>query len=346
MIKIGYNTSPLKNGHKIRGIGNYTQNLLDELQKRSKLQIVPFENNPPQNVDVIHYPYFDLFFRSLPSNSNINRVVTIHDVIPLVFPKHFPVGIRGSINLFLQKKALKNVEAVICDSKTSKNDIIQKLSYPSDKIHVVYLAAGSVFRKIEDLSQLNKIAAKFNLPKEFILYVGDVNWNKNLKNLLSAVKIANCSLVMVGKSLADLNIPQSKEIDKQIKKLNIEKNIIKTGETGYIQSEDLAALYNLAKATISPSFYEGFGLSVLESMACGTPVICSDNSSLAEITGGLASYCNPDSSSDIAEKINNILKSSNLKTVTTSQTLINHASKFSWKKVAEETIKVYESIVK
>ncbi len=342
-MKVAFNISPVRNGHRVRGIGSYTQNLLSELQKQPKIKIIPFDDALPTDADIIHYPYFDLFFQTLPTKSKIKRVVTIHDVIPLVFPEHFPSGIRGSINLFLQKNALKNVDAIICDSETSKKDVTEKLSYAREKIHVVYLAPGSIFKKINDKSKLSKITEQFNLPRKFLLYVGDVNWNKNLKNLLEAVKIAKCNIVMVGKSLIDLNIPQSKEIEKQIKDLKIEKNVKKTG---YVSDENLVAIYNLAKVTILPSHYEGFGLSVLESMACGTPVICSNNSSLSEINGNLAMYCDPESPEDIAQKISEALNSSEEESKSLSSNLIEHASTFTWRKAAKETIKVYENISK
>lgn len=342
-MKVAFDTSPLINGHKIRGIGSYTQNIFDELQKQPNLQIYPLESKNSKKVDIIHYPYFDLFFHTLPIKNEIKKVVTIHDVIPLIFPKNFPIGIKGKINLFLQKKALNNVNAVICDSETSKRDVIKKLQFPADKIYVVYLAPGSKFKRLQNSQVLKETVLRLKLPQEFILYVGDVNWNKNIPNLLQAVKIAKCNLVMVGKSLTDLNIPQSKEIDNQIKKLGIEKNIKKTG---YVSDEDLATIYNLAVTTVLPSFYEGFGLSALESMSCGTPVICSNNSSLSEITGGLANYCDPNSPEDIAEKIKESLRQYPREKKTVSDNLINHASKYSWNKAAKETIKVYETVFK
>jgi len=344
-VRVAIDISPLGTGHKTRGIGSYTQRLTEEFKKRDWGIEFEFFSKPtsPPPADVIHYPYFDLFFHTLPMKKTTNRVVTIHDVIPLVFPHYFPVGLKGYISLFFQKRSLKNVDAIICDSQASKKDIVSKLSFPKDKIHVVYLAAGFNFKEITDKNTLFSVSKKYILPKKFVLYVGDVNWNKNLPNLLEAVKIAKVNLVMVGKALTDDSLTQVKEINQIIKKLGLQKQIIKTG---YINENDLIYIYNLAGLTVLPSFYEGFGLPVLESMACGTPVVCSNVASLAEFTGNNAIFCDPTDPPDIAQKITHALNLSKRQKEISSQKLIKHASKFNWQKVARQTIAVYKSIVK
>jgi len=340
-VKVAIEASPIKTQHSIRGIGNYTRNLIESLKKlESDLTLEEFYDpkNPPK-ADIIHYPYFDLFFHTLPKNSNAKRVITIHDVIPLVFPDKFPSGIRGKINLILQKKALKNTSAVICDSKTSKSDIIKKLSYAQNKTHVVYLAQAQSFREIQKKEALKKVRENHSLPEKFILYVGDINWNKNLPNLLKAVQIIGVNLVCVGASLVDQNLVQTKSLTDQIKDLGIEKTVKRLG---FVKEEDLVSIYNLATATILPSFYEGFGLPIVESMACGTPIICSNNSSLIEIAGKAAIYCDPENPEDIAQKISQTLK---LNKADLSKKLVAQASKFSWEKVALETLQVYKQIL-
>lgn len=343
-MKVAIDVSPLKSGHKTRGIGSYTQNLLSSLNSIDKnLQILEFLNTKyPPEANVIHYPYFDLFFHSLPNSSNIPRIVTIHDVIPLVFPRHFPSGIKGKINLTLQKRALKNTEAVICDSQASKNDIIEKLSYPANKIHVIYLAANNLFREINNSVALKKTMKKYALPENFVLYVGDVNWNKNLPNLLEAIKISNLNLVMVGNALTDVNLEQTAFIISLINKLGVKD---KVARIGYVPVSELAVIYNLASVTISPSFYEGFGLPVLESMACGTPVICSNKASLPEVGGTQAIYCDPEDPKNISERIKEALSTSESEKGKISKKLIDHASSFSWQKTAVETFNVYKNVL-
>lgn len=341
-MHVSLDISPTKTGHQVRGIGSYTKHLLEELKKVTKpnFKLTLFEDpaSPPP-ADIIHYPYFDLFQRSLPLKKTAKRVVTIHDVIPLVFPDYFPAGIRGYINLFFQKRALGSIDAIICDSKTSKADIADKLLIDPAKIHVIFLAAANIFKKLDKPS--TTVVKKYKLPKEFILYIGDVNWNKNIPNLLQAVHLAKVNLVLVGKAFVDTNLAETKQIDKIIHRLGIGGQVIKTG---FISDSNLVVIYNLAKVTVLPSFYEGFGLPVLESMACGTPVICSDVASLSEIAKPIAVICNPTDPKDIAQKITNVLKLAPKEFENLSQISQKHARQYSWAKTIEQTIKVYESL--
>src|SRR5579872_4721031 len=135
-MKIALDISPLKSAHKVRGIGSYTQNLLNQFKKNTQkdMEIVFFEDADAQiDADIIHHPYFDIFFRTLNTKKGTKTVVTIHDVIPLVFPNYFPVGPKGFLNLFFQKRALSKCDAIICDSQTSKKDIIEKLGQDKSK---------------------------------------------------------------------------------------------------------------------------------------------------------------------------------------------------------------------
>ena len=343
-MKVAVDTSPLHTGHESRGIGIYTKNLVEEFKSgKWDFDLVFFDGkNYPADSDLVHYPYFDLYFRTLSLRRNKVRIVTIHDVIPLVFPQHYPVGIKGRINFFFQKIALKNVDAVICDSKTSKEDIANKLSVPKSKIHVVYLAASPSFKKIDDQNFLDEVSKKYELPEKFALYVGDVNWHKNIENMLKAVKIAGCDLVMVGKALTDDKIPQTREANSLIGKLKLSKQIIKTG---FIEEDDLAAIYNLAKLTLLPSYYEGFGLPVLESMTCGTPVVASNIASIPEISKDKIFFCDPSAPQDIAKKIKEIFGLLPIKLESLSQKLQKESEKYSWHRVAAETANVYRSVI-
>src|SRR5205814_1416142 len=148
--------------------------------------------------------------------------------------------------------------------------------------------------------ELESARSKYKLPDNFALYVGDVNWNKNLHGLLNAISISKIQLVLVGSALTDQNLPQVKELDALIKELDLGSLITKTG---FVPEKDLVVLYNLAGVVVMPSFYEGFGLPVLEGMACGTPVVCSKNSSLEEIGGDVAIFCDPSDPKDISLKI-------------------------------------------
>lgn len=343
-MKVAVSIDPLTSGHSVRGIGSYTKNLVDEFRNNNRgIDFDFFEDRPNGSNDLIHYPFFDLFFHTLPISDKTPRVVTIHDVIPLIFPKYFPVGVKGNINLLLQKMALKNVRTIICDSTTSKNDIVEKFSVPSEKVHVVLLAPGPEFKKINNPKFLEKAKRKFNLREKFALYVGDVNWNKNLENLLLSIVISKIPLVMVGKSLTDKNLTQVQALEDQIKEMDLHKLVYRAG---YISSEDLVSIYNLALLTVLPSYYEGFGLPVLESMACGTPVVCSDVASLSEIAKPFAFLCDPSNPKDIADKVKKVASLSQNERNVLSEKLQAHSAEFTWKKVADRTIHVYKSAIK
>lgn len=341
MATVAIDISPKMGTHAQRGIGAYTTNLADELVKGNWPVDFKFFTKAvsPPPASLIHYPYFDLFFHTLPIKKTTARGVTIHDVIPLVFPEHFPVGPRGKIAYFLQKLALKNTDFIICDSQASKRDIVQKLDVDQDKIAVIYLAAGKNFKKITDNSKLNSVSKKLKLPQKFVLYVGDVNWNKNVQALILAISKIKIPAVLVGSALATSTLHETREIDKLARVNNISSLITKTG---FISANDLAAVYNLAEVTVLPSFYEGFGLSAIESMACGTPVVCSKISSLAEIAKDAAIFISPHDPQDIAQKIEYVLNLKNDQKETLSKKLQKNAARFSWEKTAQKTVEVYQ----
>jgi len=350
-MKVGIDTLPLKTVHKYRGIGIYTQNLIKALNslKENDLELKLIEEKKDlAKVDLIHYPYFDLFFRTLPLIKKKKTIVTIHDVIPLVFPNNFPKGIKGNIRLYLQKMALKGVKAVITDSQNSKNDIFKYLNYPLDKINVVYLACSSEFKQIKQDSLLKKIKDQYKLPERFILYVGDVNYNKNVLGLIKAFaklktkkQNKDLKLVLVGKAFKQKRLKELKEIKNLIWSLSLGKYV---KILGWLDNKDLVGIYNLATVYCQPSFYEGFGLPVLEAMSCGTPVVAANTSSLPEISSEAAIMVDPHNINNMAEGLNNVLNNS-LTAKMLSKRGLKQVEKFNWEKVAYETYRIYQKLV-
>ncbi|KKU10085.1 MAG: Group 1 glycosyl transferase [Candidatus Woesebacteria bacterium GW2011_GWB1_45_5] len=325
MLKAAIDSAPLTSGHGVRGVGFYTRNLIEALGDR--VDAVDFRTADLTKYDVVHYPYFDLFSRTLPAREPTKSVVTVHDVIPLIYPDHYPPGIRGKINFSLQKKSLKNADAIITDTETSKKDICRFLEVEPDKVSVVYLAPRKIFRPIADNQLLTAVQKKFNLPKSFVLYVGDVNYNKNIPNLVKACKIAKLPLIIVGK--------QAKEIEKldlSHPELSHLRNVDWSGviRPGFVSDEDLAVIYNLATLYVQPSFYEGFGFPVLEAVSSGTPVVAARIQSLVEIADGAATFVDPQDPKDIAEGFKNPVKNPKLPRL------------YSWEKTAKETLGVYK----
>jgi len=347
-MKVGIDVSPLKTGHQFRGIGIYTQNLLRSFQN---LKIVDFspklieKGEIPKDIDLIHYPFFDLFFLTLPFSKVKPTVVTIHDVIPLIFPEAFMPGLRGKVKLEMQKLSLKGVKGIITDSESSKKDIFNYLNFPKEKIYVVPLAPGEEFKKINDKNLLDKTKKKYNLPDDFVLYVGDVNYNKNIPGLIKAfaeIKNQNLKLVLVGKAFLNKEIKETQEILELVKSLGLEKRVI---FLGWVSPEELVAIYNQATVYCQASFYEGFGLPVLEAMACGCPVVAADNSSLREVCGSVAIMVKADTIYSIAEGIK-LLANNKAKREELSQKGLEWVKNFSWEKTAKKTYEVYKEMVK
>ncbi|MCL5073648.1 MAG: glycosyltransferase, partial [Actinobacteria bacterium] len=142
-MKIAINTLPLQTGHRNFNHHFYTKNLLEEFEKDSSLTILKFTDSIKlANVDIVHYPWYDLFFRSLPLWTKCPLIVSVHDVIPLVFPDYYLIGVKGRVNHLLQRFALRRCRFVITDSQKSKKDIIKHLGLKDSKVAVVPLAAG------------------------------------------------------------------------------------------------------------------------------------------------------------------------------------------------------------
>lgn len=326
--------------HRVRGTGFYIANLAKSLEQYDKDNeyISCFPNEIPKDIDIVHYPYFEPFFITLPLLKKKKLVVTIHDLIPFVFPKNFPRGIKGEIKWRIQKRLLKNADMIITDSNSSKNDIVKFAGVKDNKIKVIYLAASDKFKKISEAK------TKYKLPEKFVLYVGDVTWNKNLPNLVEAIKKINLPLVLVGKALVDENFDRNNPWNSDLLRVydltKGDRNIIKLG---FVSDDDLVNLYNKATVFLMPSLYEGFGLPILEAMACGCPVVTSKGGSIPEIAGEAAFYVNPYDVDDIANGIRRVFFDEKM-IETLSKKGLEQAKKFSWEKTANETLKVYNSL--
>ena len=340
-MRIAIDLSPLSSGHSNRGIGVYTKELIGALQTYEKCHeyiISDGKTKPSSLIDVVHYPFFDPFFLTLPLSKLHPTVVTVHDLIPLVFPKHFPAGFRGNIKWQIQKQSLKGVKHIITDSIASKDDIHRICGRSKESIHPIYLAPSSLYDRIPTKEAILIVQKKYNLPESFLLYVGDVNWNKNIPGLIKATASFSIPLILVGKAFLDASLAETREINRIISNLGREKFIIRPG---FVSDSDLVCLYELATCLIQPSFYEGFGLPVLEAFVSGCPVVVADNSSLSEIAGpGIR--VDAKSCESITYGIQSVLELSTEKRAQLIEKGHAWVKQFSWKKVAHETASVYE----
>lgn len=345
-ITIDINPIQTQGDHAVRGVGSYTELLYKNLKRFDNSNEYIFLGNNKEidsSVDIIHYPYFDPFSLTLPFLSIKKSIVTVHDLIPLVFQNHFEVGLRGSVKWFIQKKLLKNVKAIITDSNCSKKDIIRLTDIQNDKIHVVYLAISDSFRKIKDKNLLKKIKAKYNLPENFVLYVGDVTWNKNVPRLIEALKTLDIPVVLVGKTITKKIFDQSNSWNSDLTKIHRltdgNPNFLKLG---FIGQDDLIGIYNLATVLAIPSYYEGFGLPILEAMQCGCPVVTSERGSIPEVGLDAVVYIDPENTESIRDGIKSVLNDKRFRDEL-SKKGIERAGDFTIKKFIENTVAVYSS---
>lgn len=346
-LSILIDTSPLGNANAVRGVGMYTRLLIEYLDNQENLTIYSSaqENTNQEKKDLIHYPFFDLFFSTLPLVHKNKVIVTVHDVIPLVFPDHYKPGAKGMIKFFKQKVALKRVDGVITDSQTSKNDIIKHLNIEAEKVYVVALAANP-YLKAQDQKAVRRVKRNYKLPNNYLLYVGDINYNKNLPQLIKALKYlpSTIKLVCVGKSFYPHDIPEWQWIETQMALSDVKDRVKFITNVNTDDINELAAVYSGALAYVQPSLYEGFGLPVLEAMNCKTPVICSKNSSLTEVGGTEVIYVEENAES-IATGVEQVLGWSKTKREQRIKSAYKWSQKFSWEKTAMETAQIYQKIV-
>lgn len=222
----------------------------------------------------------------------IKKVVTIHDLIFERFPQYYSFFDR-KIHLWKFKKACHQADLVIAISEQTKRDIIQFLHIPEEKIKVIYQGCHQSFKEQPTEEFLFFVKDKFSLPHRFILNVGTIEVRKNLQNVIKALKGTAIPLVVVGKKTK-----YQKVILKEIERCGVEVHFLEG-----VSMAELAAIYHLADMMVYPSFFEGFGIPVIEALFTKTAVITSNTSSLPEAGGPDSLYIDPKNSNDLRAKI-------------------------------------------
>ena len=218
-------------------------------------------------------------------------------------------------------------------SENSKKDIIKHLNYDLQRVKVVYPGLSPNFKLLAK-TKIEPVLKKYRLNPDFLLFVGTLEPRKNLIRLLKAIDLLEeVTLVIVGQEGW-----RAKEIKKQAARCRHHLRFL-----GYVPDQDLPALYNAAKLFVYPSLYEGFGLPVIEAMACGCPVVTAKTSSFPEICGQAAILVDPDNINSLARGIKEILSRPAL-SKTLKEKGLKKAKEFSWQKCAQETLRVYEEI--
>ena len=268
----------------------------------------------------------------LPLLHPVPTVVTLHDLGYRYFPEAHPPAQRWYLDRSTRFSA-RAASRVIADSFCTRADLVRFYNIPAEKIAVVYPGRDESLRRIDPAP----VRAKYNLPENYILHVGTLQPRKNLIRLINAAQSAFSlqpsafNLVLAGRPgwLSEPILAAAREHAEVVRLLD------------YVADEDLAGLYSGALAFVFPSLYEGFGFPVLEAMACRTPVICSNTSSLPEVAGEAALLLDPTDTASLAAAIQRVIAEPGLRAELVEKGL-TQVQKFSWAKAARETLAVLE----
>jgi glycosyltransferase involved in cell wall biosynthesis len=283
--------------------------------------------------DVLHVTYVGPFWLPCP------MVVTVHDISYKRYPEYFS---KRDLILFntLLPYTLKRARAVITISKHAKMEILNFFPGLNDRVFVTSLASNPIYKIMQEKQARQIISERYNINSDFLLAVGNLQPRKNMTRLLEAFaevrkKDYEVKLVIVGKTHWKASAIYQRVID-----LGLENDVI---FTGYVPENDLVAFYNAAKVFVFPSIYEGFGLPILEAMACGTPVITANTSSMPEVAGNCALLVDPFDHDHIAKAMIDIMENPTL-AQNLSELGLKHVKNFSWEKTARETLEIYQFV--
>ncbi|KAF0151097.1 MAG: group 1 glycosyl transferase [Ignavibacteria bacterium] len=282
-------------------------------------------------INILHFPnHYSTIYTRIPT------VVTFHDIYILKNSDAFPIG-QVMYSKFLIPMVLDKCTKIITVSNFTKNEILHSFEIPFDKIDVIHNGVGESFEVIKDEELLEMIRRKYNMPQKFILYVGAIEPRKNVDKLIDAMQLVRKEREI------DLVIVSHGGWKNEFLLNRIKQNNSFIHFLGFVEDSDLPLIYNLADLFIYPSSYEGFGLPILEALACGVQVVASDIEVFKEIIGTDGIFCNPFEIQKFSEIILNTLEKTNKDDIITNATTIQ--KKFSWEKCAMKTLEFYNSIL-
>ncbi len=290
-----------------------------------------------QHIDVLHSPH-----HTTPMIvAGCRRVVTFHDLTFFILPERYP---RRRLAYFrsVSWASAKAARMLICPSKAVQNDIVRILHTPPEKVRTIAEAAAPAFRIIEDKTVLDRLRYDHLLPERYILSVGSLEPGKNRTTLLKAFADVR------GRGVEQKLVVTGQRAWKYGEDFRLAEELGLKGQvvfTGYVAPEEMPALYNAADLFVFPSLYEGFGLPVLEAMACGVPVVTSNVSSIPEVAGDAALLVDPRDAKALADAIEHALRDGDVHSMLRQRGL-ERAATFSWEKAARETIAVYEEALR
>ena len=291
-------------------------------------------------LDLFHSPDF-----VLPPLGRTPSVLTVHDLSFLRVPWCFVPGFRDYLEGAVSRSAAQ-ASLILADSTSTKRDLIELLDVRSDRVHVLYPGVESRFRPVSDQTALEGVRQRYGLPQNFVLGLGTLQPRKNFAGLVSAFGqlfsrrgevpgLAEVRLVIAGGSGW-----LSEDIEQAMARDGLQERV---QLVGFVDDQDLPALYSLARVFAFPSWYEGFGVPVLEAMACGTPVVTADNSSLPEVVGRAGLMVDAADTDALALALFRLLTEEDLrqKLIAASRA---QAKRFTWQAAAGELLRLYEHV--
>jgi glycosyltransferase involved in cell wall biosynthesis len=287
-------------------------------------------------VDVAHVPYW-----APPLRPSVPTVATIHDLIPLLL-REYRGGPLVRLYTALVGKASRSAALVITDSEASRRDIVTHLKLPPERVRAIHLAAGESYTPTPGPSDAD-VRARYNLPERYVLYLGGFDVRKNVAAAIAAYRRAaatigeTCPLVIAGQ-LPEEDTPFAPDPRRLAWEHALEERFVHF--PGFVAEEDKPALYRGAVSFIFPSRYEGFGLPPLEALACGTPVVGSNVSSIPEVVGDSGLLLPPDAVEDMAEALIRLATDTDFR-AELSRRALAQAARFSCERTAQEILAAY-----
>jgi len=283
-------------------------------------------------IDLLHATFVP------PPVSPTDYVFTMHCLSSVVHPEFYRPTIRWRLNQLIGR-GLKKAKLVLCVSKDSRDQVAERFKVPEERLAVVHNGVSDRFRPVPRAEAQELVGRIYGVPGPYLLYVGRLEPRKNIGRLLAAFhrfrlhSKTDLKLVLAGR-----RTEMSCGLDETIERLNLKDSLV---ELGYVDEEHLPALYSAAELFLFPTLWEGFGIPVLEAMACGTPVVTSNRSSLPEVAGDAAVLADPYSVEELADCIDRVCGDSALRAELRRKGL-ERAKLFSWQRTAQETLAAYQ----
>jgi glycosyltransferase involved in cell wall biosynthesis len=292
-----------------------------------------------ERVDLLHSPYW-----SNPLWAPWPTVVTVHDVIQFVLPEYAWRKI-SRVYFGIVSRGARRADAIITVSECSKRDIVKLLGLPPQRIHVIGNAVDATLHPVRDAWLLASVRERYGIGSRFVLYFGGFDLRKNVPRLIEAYGRLPASLrkeyqLVISGRYQHLGHPLYPDPREAVQRLGLDGQVIFTGQ---IREQDKAPLFSAATVFAFPSLYEGFGIPVLEAMACGTPVVTSNLSALPEVAGDAGLLVDPYDTEAIGNGIRTLLEEQPRREELARRGL-ERARLFTWQQVADQTLKVYRLV--